>query len=146
MSLPTMTPPAATRFDFNSLAGSGDALPNNREGTAHTPFPRAEQIYVVPYSWVDSPWWSDDQVGNLRNILDALKRSYNVDENRVVVSGVSDGGTGAYYIGMRDTTPYASFLALNGFIMVLANGESDDGRIFPNNLRNKPMFVVNGGQ
>ena len=35
------------------------------------------------------------------------------------VAGVSDGGTGAYYVAMRDTTPYASFLPLNGFIMVL---------------------------
>ena len=47
---------------------------------------------------------------------------------------------------MRDTTPYASFLPLNGFIMVIANGSIDDGQIFPNNLRNKPMFVVNGGK
>jgi len=63
-----------------------------------------------------------------------------------VVSGVSDGGTGAYYIAMRDTTPYASFLPLNGYIMVLANGEIDDGLNFPNNLRNKPLFVINGGK
>ena len=130
---------------FQLHGGVGGRATNQPRGNGESPLPGAEQIYVVPYSWVDSPWWSDDQVGNLSNILDALKRSYNVDENRVVVSGVSDGGTGAYYIGMRDTTPYASFLPLNGFIMVLANGEIDDGRIFPNNLRNKPMFVVNGG-
>ena len=101
---------------------------------------------MVPYSWDAAPWWSDDQVFNLRGIVDAIKRMYNVDENRVVVAGVSDGGTGAYYIGMRDTTPYASFLPLNGFIMVLANRDIDDGQIFPNNLRNKPMFVINGGR
>jgi len=63
----------------------------------------------------------------------------------VVLAGVSDGATGGYYIAMRDTTPFASLLPLNGFIMVLANDEIDDGHIFPNNLRNKPLFVVNGG-
>ena len=105
-----------------------------------------EQIYVIPYAWNDEPWWSDDQVLNLHAIVDALKRRYNIDENRVVVAGVSDGGTGTYYVAMRDTTPYASFLPLNGYIMVLANGEIDDGRIFPNNLRDKPMFVINGGK
>src|SRR2546426_6668743 len=62
------------------------------------------------------------------------------------VAGVSDGGTGAYYIAMRDTTPYASFLPLNGFIMVLANDEIDQGQLFPDNLRNKPMFIINGGK
>jgi pimeloyl-ACP methyl ester carboxylesterase len=106
----------------------------------------AEQFYVIPYAWSDEPWWSDDQVLNLHAIVDALKRRYNIDENRVVVAGVSDGGTGAYYVAMRDTTPYANFLPLNGYIMVLANGEIDDGRDFPNNLRNKPLFVVNGGK
>ncbi|PWU11582.1 MAG: hypothetical protein C5B51_02370 [Terriglobia bacterium] len=106
----------------------------------------AEQIYVLPYAWQDAPWWDNDQVLNLSAIVDSLKRSYNIDENRVAVAGVSDGATGAYYIAMRDTTPYASFLPLNGWIMVLSNNEIDDGRIFPNNLRNKPLFVVNGGR
>jgi hypothetical protein len=106
----------------------------------------AEQFYVIPYAWNDEPWWSDDQVQNLHAIVDDLKRRYNVDENRVVVAGVSDGGTGAYFVAMRHTTPYASFLPLNGYIMVLANGEIDDGRNFPNNLRCKPLFVVNGGK
>ena len=106
----------------------------------------AEQIYVLPYSWNDEPWWSDDQILNLDAIVDSLKRAYNVDENRVVLSGVSDGATGAYYIAMRDTTPFASFLPLNGFIMVLADDSIDDHRIFPNNLRNKPLFVINGGK
>jgi hypothetical protein len=101
---------------------------------------------VIPYAWNDEPWWSDDQVQNLHAIVDDLKRRYNVDENRVVVAGVSDGGTGAYFVAMRHTTPYASFLPLNGYIMVLANGEIDDGRNFPNNLRCKPLFVVNGGK
>ena len=106
----------------------------------------AEQFYVLPYSWQDAPWWSDDQVLNLNAIVDVLKRTYNIDENRVALSGVSDGGTGAYYIAMRDTTPFASFLPLNGFIMVLANAEISDGGIFANNLRDKPLFVVNGGR
>jgi predicted esterase len=107
----------------------------------------ADQIYIVPFSWQDAPWWSDDQIQNLDDILDAAKRRYNIDENRIVLSGVSDGATGAYYVAMRDTTPFASFLPLNGFIMVLANGDLRvDGGLYPNNLRNKPWFVVNGGR
>jgi acetyl esterase/lipase len=107
----------------------------------------AEQFYVIPYGWTDAPWWSEDQVLNMTAIVDALKRTYNIDENRVVVSGVSDGGTGAYYLAMRETTPFASFLPLNGFIMVLANIDTGiRDQLHPNNLRNKPFFVVNGGR
>jgi hypothetical protein len=107
----------------------------------------AEQIYVLPVAWRDAPWWSERQLANLRKILDAVKRRYNVDENRVVLAGVSDGATGAFYAAMRDTTPYASFLPLNGFIMIL--GQPSVGLrdpLFPNNLRNKPFFIVNGGR
>jgi predicted esterase len=105
----------------------------------------AEQIYIVPFAWDAAAWWTDDQVLNLRAILDRAKRDYNIDENRVVLSGVSDGGTGTYYTAMRDTTPYAAFLPLNGFMMVL--GAPDlvvDGPLYPNNMKNKPFFIVNG--
>jgi hypothetical protein len=106
----------------------------------------AEQIYVLPTSWVDAMWWNPSQLENLDTILDTVKRTYNVDENRVAVSGVSDGGTGAYYVAMKDTTPYASFLPLNGYILVLRSEDLAVGDVFPNNLRNKPFFVVNGGR
>jgi len=106
----------------------------------------ADQIYILPTSWVDAMWWNTSQLDNLRTILDTVKRTYNVDENRVVVSGVSDGGTGAYYMAMKDTTPYASFLPLNGYIMVLRSEDLAVGDVFPNNMRNKPLFVVNGGR
>ena len=46
---------------------------------------------------------------------------------------------------MRDTTPFASFLPLNGYIMVLQHTAQDD-ELFPDNLRNKPLFAVNGGR
>jgi hypothetical protein len=104
-----------------------------------------DQLYIVPFAWDASPWWTGDQVQNLHDILDAVKRLYNLDENHVAVSGVSDGGTGAYYLAMRDTTPYASFLPLNGFWGVLASHDlAVDGPLYPNNLRNKPLFIVNG--
>jgi membrane-associated protease RseP (regulator of RpoE activity) len=76
-----------------------------------------------------------------------VKRTYNVDENRVVLSGISDGGTGACYLASRETTLFASVLPLNGFIMVLRNEVTEaDGDLFPHNLTNKPMFIVNGGR
>ena len=106
-----------------------------------------EQFYVLPYGWTEAPWWSEDQVLNMSAIVDSLKRTYNVDENRVVVSGVSDGATGLYYVAMEDTTPFASFLPLNGSIMVLANPDTGIREpLSPNNLRNKPLYVINGGR
>jgi hypothetical protein len=104
-----------------------------------------DQIYVMPTSWSDAPWWSDSQIENLRAVLDSVKRTYNVDENRINMAGVSDGATGTYYFAMRDTTPYSSFESLNGSLGVLQNPTiGRDGALFPNNLLNKPYFIVNG--
>ena len=106
-----------------------------------------EQIYIQPYAWRDAPWWTNVQLENLRAILDSVKRTYNVDENHVALAGVSDGGTATYYFAMRDTTSYSSFLALNGFFLVLSNPLTGaEGALFPNNFLNKPIFVVNGGE
>jgi predicted esterase len=121
--------------------------PGRGRGGPRSPLRGAEQIYVMPAAWREAPWWSAIQLDNLDTILDRLKRTYNVDENRIVVSGVSDGATGTFYVAMRDTTPYASFASLNGSIMVLANDRLDvGGELFPTNLLNKPFFIVNGGR
>ena len=106
----------------------------------------AEQIYILPTAWADAMWWSPIQLENLSTILDTVKRTYNVDENRVVLSGVSDGGTGAFYVAMKATTPFASFLPLNGSMLVLRSEDLAVGDLFPTNLRNKPLFIVNGGR
>jgi PDZ domain-containing protein len=143
----TYDPARRYQVRFHLHGGIGGRRTNAPVGTGSIgALAGAEQIYVIPYAWADAPWWSDDQSLNLAEILDAVKRRYNVDENHVVVSGVSDGATGAYYIAMRETTPFASFLPLNGYLMVLAARDIDDGLIFPTNLRNKPIFAVNGGR
>ena len=117
----------------NQAAGFADAVPDH--------------IFIVPQAWRDAQWWTERQLLNVTTILDTVKRRYNVDENRVSVSGFSDGGTGAYYFGMRETSPFASFVPMLGMALVLANDAMGvDGGMFPNNLRNKPLFVVNGGR
>ncbi len=102
---------------------------------------------MFPTAWATSLWWQASQVDNLTRILDKLKRTYNIDENRVCLTGISDGGTGVYFMAFRDTTPWASFLPLNGNMTVLASpAVGADGEMFPGNAVNKPFFVVNGGR
>jgi acetyl esterase/lipase len=138
----------ARRYQVRFQLHGGVSRPSNQprgDGTIGA-LAGAEQIYVIPYAWADAPWWGDQQLENLETILDTVKRTYNVDENRVVLAGVSDGGTGAYYVAMRRPTPFASFLPLNGNLMVLRSDDVRSGDLFPNNLRNSPFFVVNGGR
>jgi hypothetical protein len=106
-----------------------------------------EEIKIFPAAWSQSLWWFSSQVDNLSRILDRAKRTYNIDENQVYLTGISDGGTGVYYMAFRDTTPWASFLPLIGSMTVLANPSvGADGDIYPGNAAGKPFFVVNAGR
>jgi predicted esterase len=104
-------------------------------------------IQIHPHGWVDAAWWNANQVDNIFRVLDEVKRTYNVDESRVYVTGISDGGTGVYYFGMRAVTPWAACMPLNGNIAVLANPDvGAEGELFLGNLVNCPFHAVNGGR
>ena len=102
------------------------------------------QIYVFPSARADAAWWHHDQVENIGTLLDRVKRAYNVDESRIYLTGVSDGGTGTYFLAMRDATPWAACLPLIGDPGVLLNESADtDGQLYPTNAAACPFFIVN---
>jgi len=102
-------------------------------------------IAVYPSGYAEAQWWFSNQMTNLDEILERLKRSYNIDENRVHLMGVSDGGTGVYFVGLKNPTPWSVFFPLNGFLRVLANLMTRaDGELFTTNLTNRPIYAVNG--
>lgn len=99
---------------------------------------------VFPASWKHSMWWHASQVESLGRILDRLKTTYNVDENRVYMVGISDGGSGVYYHAIRAATPWAAFLPFIGSAAVVASPRHSDGDFHLPNLANRPFFIVNG--
>jgi hypothetical protein len=125
-----------------------NAVPNGRLKPASLPPNRIageSQIYVHPSGWNDSPWWDASQIDNILRLVRDLKERYNVDESRIYLTGISDGATGAYYIAMREETPWSSVLPLNGSIAVLRSPSTGvDSALYGNNLVNKPLYIVNG--
>lgn len=103
------------------------------------------RIVVVPASWNESYWWFDNQADNLPAILNIVKQTYNVDENRVYLTGVSDGGTGTYFFAFLQPTEWAAYLPFIGTPSVLQNprGRVSYGLAFEN-LKGKPLYIVNG--
>jgi predicted esterase len=105
----------------------------------------SEQISVFPSSWRGALWWQSSQIENLSAILGRIQREYNVDENRVYLFGVSDGGTGVYYHAAKAPTPWAAFFPFIAHPGVLENpAVGADGELFVENLSNRGFFVVNG--
>ncbi len=78
-------------------------------------------------------------------MLGELKRDYNVDENRISLWGVSDGGSGAYYHAFTAPTAWAAILPLIGSPGVLGNPANGvDATPWVANLANRPLYIVNG--
>ncbi len=109
--------------------------------------PSAGEIVIHPRAWSGSEWWTAGQVDNVLGLLDRVKRRFNVDESRVYATGISDGGTGVYFFGMRVASPWAACLPLNGHPSVLANPDvGADGQLYAGNLVNCPLYAVSGGR
>ncbi|MCC7124170.1 MAG: hypothetical protein IT178_04930 [Acidobacteria bacterium] len=104
-------------------------------------------IYLQPRAHAGAAWWHLNQFEHMTRLLDRVKRLFNVDDNQVYMTGISDGATGAYFYAMKLTTPFAAFLPLNGNMRVLATpGTRANGQMYAGNMINKPWFVVNGGR
>lgn len=134
--------------EFVLHGGVGRPKPGPGENFWQRSFDRIGQedrITVVPSSWAERFWWHDSQAENLVAILRELKQQYNIDENRVTLTGISDGGTGAYFFAFKQPTEWAAFLPYIGHPGVLRNPQSGGGfRLYFENLMGKPLFIVNG--
>lgn len=100
-----------------------------------------DYIIVYPASWMQSMWWEDKQVKNLTHIITRLKRTYNIDENKINMTGISDGASGCYFQANKNITPWASFRPFIGSPYTAM--EYGNQTIFLRNYSNKPFFIVN---
>lgn len=100
-------------------------------------------ISAYPSASNSTKWWYESQTENIVQIIKTVKESYNVDDNRVFLHGLSDGAGGAYYFASHLPTPFAGFIALVGSPHVLRSKHRVFGTTFPGNLINKPIFALN---
>ena len=103
------------------------------------------RILVFPAGWAEARWWQTVKVEHLAALLARLRRSYHIDENRCVLGGVSDGGTGTWYQALRAPESWSAFLPFIGHPSVLNDpGESSDGEVHPVNVGHESFFVISG--
>ena len=128
-------------------AAQGGRAPNLGRQRRENRIRGENQIYIHPSGFANAEWWHAIQVDNILRLVDRVKRKYNVDESRIYMTGVSDGGTGTYYMAMKNPTPWSAFLPLNGSIKVLMNpAVRAEGELFSTNLVNRPFYIVSGGR
>ena len=118
-----------------------------------TPIEYAEQNYFTEYAkennWIvvypmgnnETAWWNLAGINNLRAQIRKLKSLYNIDDNRIYISGFSDGGSGSFHLALNAPDDFAAFYPLNGMISV--GSIVTQIPVFIPNFRNRFVYAVN---
>jgi hypothetical protein len=112
--------------------------------TLNPAYRKTQSINIYPSGWLLAPWWSRAQYENIKSLIWRIKQNYNIDENNVRLGGVSDGGTGSYFLANCDLTPWSCITPYMGFEKLISN--MNVRPLYSTNFKNTPFYIVNGGR
>jgi phospholipase/carboxylesterase len=81
----------------------------------------------------------DTDSPNLARILETVRGRYNVDPQRVLLTGMSDGGTFCYVSGLESASPFTHLAPVSATFHALMAEMADAER-----LRGLPVYLVHG--
>tara|TARA_Y100001960_G_C14724753_1_gene854325 strand:- start:997 stop:1893 length:897 start_codon:yes stop_codon:yes gene_type:complete len=82
-------------------------------------------------------WWSANAEKLVLDLINQIQKKYPIDNNRVFLSGLSNGAIGAFWIGMNHPDRFAG-------IAPIAGGITERLMRFLVNLRNTPIYIIHG--
>ncbi|MEE8639255.1 MAG: PHB depolymerase family esterase [bacterium] len=97
-------------------------------------------LVLYPFGQEGATWWDEVGMANIRNLVRAVKREYNVDDDRVCMGGFSDGASAAFCWAMVEPTDFSAFVALNGHMGV--SSLAGDLDTYVPNFYNSPVYAV----
>jgi len=98
-------------------------------------------ILVAPTA-TGSTWslmGEDTNTANLARILDLVRSRWNVDPQKLLLTGMSDGGTFCYVTGLQSTSPFTRLAPVAATFHPLMAEMADARR-----LRGLPIYLVHG--
>jgi phospholipase/carboxylesterase len=81
----------------------------------------------------------DIDAGNLADILDQVRQRWSIDPARLLLTGMSDGGTFTLLCGLAEDSPFTHLAPVAASFHPLLVTMSDPGR-----LRELPVYLVHG--
>ena len=98
-------------------------------------------ILVAPTS-VGATWalsGPDGDTPNLSRILDHVRGGWSIDPTRLLLTGMSDGGTFTYVSGLEATSPFTHLAPVSASFHPMIAQMAD-----PDRMRNLPIYLVHG--
>jgi phospholipase/carboxylesterase len=103
---------------------------------------RSHGAIVVAPTAVGSTWalmGEDTDTPNLKRTFDLVRSRWNVDAGRILLTGMSDGGTFCYVSGLEDGSPFTHLAPVAATFHPLMAQMADAER-----LRGLPVTIVHG--
>ncbi len=105
----------------------------------------ADSGYLVVYPHASGLWWHSQPTAMMSALLDELLRSFNVDSRRIYLTGLSNGGTGAFYYATLWPHRFAAVVSAMGAGIWIPEVEKDD-EVQVRNSDHLPMLFLHGAQ
>ncbi|MBL7149401.1 MAG: PDZ domain-containing protein [Candidatus Cloacimonetes bacterium] len=119
--------------DFSEYVPQITALfPNEVTNNWFILFPQGNQYTM---------WWDLVGMENIKTQIRNLKENYNIDDNRIYMTGFSDGGSASFHFALTDPNMFAAFYPLNGFIAV--GSRMTQNPVYIANLQNRHLRAIN---
>lgn len=99
----------------------------------------SETDYLVLYPQAVSLWWKPEVARRFDSVLNDVLRRYNVDRDRIYLTGFSNGGTGSLYFATLWAQRFAAVVSLMG-----AGQCNEEVKAGLGNLGNLPLLFVHG--
>jgi len=103
---------------------------------------RSQGAILVAPTATGSTWalmGEDTDTPNLARILDLVRGRWNVDPTKLLLTGMSDGGTFCYVTGLEGATPFTHLAPVSATFHPLMAEMADAQR-----LRGLPVYIVHG--
>ncbi|GJL55400.1 MAG: hypothetical protein NPIRA02_25320 [Nitrospirales bacterium] len=100
--------------------------------------PRLDDHYILVCPTISmGAWWSRFAEDLVLKIVNTIQTDYHVKRDRIFLTGMSNGGVGAWIIGMHHADTFAG-------IAPMASGIDDVLFPFLDNLHNTPVYIIHG--
>jgi pimeloyl-ACP methyl ester carboxylesterase len=141
-------------FGLGNRPGESDYEAIRNEDIA---FPEVGFIVLTPYGRGEVATYNGIAEEDVLRAMDDVKRAYNVDEDRVYLTGLSMGGGGTWHLGLRYPDRFAAIAPVCAVgdlsLMTFLQGVKDEDRAFldltgptaiAENASNQHVFIFHG--
>lgn len=106
------------------------------------PTARARGAIVISPSSIDRTWplaGDDDDTPNIARIVASMRERFSIDPTRVLLTGMSDGGTFSYVSGLEPDSPFTHIAPVSAAFHPMLAQMADPAR-----LRGLPIRITHG--